>query len=268
MQFYDQNKDPIGDAQEIEEGQDATAPKTGYDTTNSEGKYFAGWDKPYTNVTEDLDIYPVYMAGEMMTLHDGMHDSSTYSESPVLYEVQTAMPSLEAPGNGYNAGWFHSSSGSDPTNFTPVTEVTAEDPTVENANHYVSGQYLILPLSMYYDDESEIAENSEAYLICTKNPSFYEEPYAYYLAEEDNGTGRIELIYTNQDHMFKGIPMENWTFTIDTSTDPEHSLEDNILDVSGKDIAQYLKECETPPKFVSASGKAPPEVSDDPEPLG
>ena len=53
--FYDMEGNVL-DVQEVAEGEDAVAPEA----PEVEGYTFVGWDADYTNVTSDLDIYPIY----------------------------------------------------------------------------------------------------------------------------------------------------------------------------------------------------------------
>jgi len=54
--FVDKDGNQIGDAQEIEHGQYATAPTA----PTVEGYHFAGWDKKFDNVTSDLTVKAQY----------------------------------------------------------------------------------------------------------------------------------------------------------------------------------------------------------------
>jgi len=54
--FVDFNGDPIGETQELKYGEDAVAPEA----PEVEGYTFIGWDGDYTNVTEDMVVFPHY----------------------------------------------------------------------------------------------------------------------------------------------------------------------------------------------------------------
>ena len=54
--FYNYKGDGILSVQEVEDGQDAKAPKE----EKIAGKRFIGWDTDFTNVHSDLSVHPLY----------------------------------------------------------------------------------------------------------------------------------------------------------------------------------------------------------------
>ena len=267
MQFYNEKEEPIGDPQEVPEGEDAIPPEEGFALINPDGEVFIGWDQPYTNVTEERSLFPVYKPGDFLTLYDGINNSSL-KPLAAPYDEMTTLPSLEAPSDGYNVGWFHSSSGGYPTNFIPITETHAN---TEGENAYVYARYSVIPLYAYYDEESEFAEESQAYLVITKSP--YEEvaPYNYFMSENEDGTDQFEMLYPDYGIQMMGIPLEYWTFKIDMSEyfdEPPEEAE-RYQDVTAEQLADFLREGDKPVKICSATGKAPPEEEEESqEPIG
>ena len=60
VQFVDKDDQPLGSEQEVADGSDAVPPTA----PEVSGYHFAGWDKPYTCITEDMTIKALYGADD------------------------------------------------------------------------------------------------------------------------------------------------------------------------------------------------------------
>lgn len=56
VRFFDHDNSQLGASQRVEYGQSAVAPPN----PSRDGYAFTGWDKPYTNITKDTDVYALY----------------------------------------------------------------------------------------------------------------------------------------------------------------------------------------------------------------
>lgn len=71
VRFYD-DRGLIINTQFVDEGEDAILPDSSLYT--KEGYSFIGWDREYTNITEDIDLYAIYTKVESQITDEFMHE--------------------------------------------------------------------------------------------------------------------------------------------------------------------------------------------------
>ena len=88
VKFYDYNRELLR-TQTVENGGSATAPEIDQVINDS---YFLGWDKDFTNVRQNLDVYSIYFNRYVVTEpnEEGIHECdivlSGYGDDDVLLE--------------------------------------------------------------------------------------------------------------------------------------------------------------------------------------
>ena len=132
--FYNYDNTVLS-VQEIKVGKDATAPSNPTRPDTAEYRFeFNGWDKDFTNVQEDLDVYAVYIATEqkyLVTFKD--LDGNVLKETIVVYGASVQAPTAPEV-EGYEfVGWSE-----DTTKIVKsmvVTPVYKEIQVVTNITH-------------------------------------------------------------------------------------------------------------------------------------
>ena len=89
VNFYKADLETILDSQTVEYGNDATAPTPEVVI----GKVFDKWDKDFTNVKKDLDIYPVYKDQVFTVKFYDKDEITILSEQSVVYGNSAVAPS-------------------------------------------------------------------------------------------------------------------------------------------------------------------------------
>ena len=96
VNFYNKNKELI-DTQNVEYGESAIIPTEGLDIV---GYDLTGWDKDYTNVKSNLDLYPIYEVSKYNVKFYGIN-GELITEKEVLYGETVIVTAPEVEGHTF-----------------------------------------------------------------------------------------------------------------------------------------------------------------------
>ena len=216
----------------MEYGEDAEPPTEGYQTeitVDGQKQLFIGWISNYMNVKQNEDVMPIFAPAVEVELKYAYGKDTLPSTE--MYEVAadntTALPAFEAPGDGYDAGWFQCFSGM-PITDEITTSVKFSESSSPDDRMYIGTRYRTVDFNVMND--KEVVDHEVFPMFCMQNTlSGAAVPYEYY-CYVPFGEDHYETVSLMVDDInIKGYPIGDWLFTVDGIS--EKLSYDQILDL-------------------------------------